>query len=160
LHNEWVELFQIEDARERRSELDTYLDRCRGSCALRRPDLAELVEGAIRFYHLKHYQLRAWVVMPNHVQVLFKVGSSTPLSKIMRNLKEFTAREINKRLHRWGQFWMEDYWDTYMRDADHEFRARCYIENNPVKAFLVRERKEWPWSSARFRDDYETLHLP
>jgi type I restriction enzyme R subunit/putative DNA methylase len=56
-------------------------------------------------------------------------------------------------------FWAEDYFDTYMRDAEHELKTRRYIENNPVKALLVREPAEWPWSSARFRDKYGVLHL-
>ena len=47
-------------------------------------------------------------------------------------------------LGRTGQFWDEDYWDTYMRDEAQERRTRRYIENNPVKACLVREPDEWP----------------
>jgi hypothetical protein len=46
-----------------------------------------------------------------------------------------------------------------MRDSEHELRARNYIENNPVKARLVRAPKDWPWSSARFRDELGKLHL-
>ena len=55
-----------------------------------------------------------------------------------------------------GAFWCEDFFDTYMRDAQHELKARRYIENNPVKALLVREPKEWLWSSARFRTKMAT----
>ena len=51
--------------------------------------------------------------MPNHVHALFKV-EATPLSKIMDQLKQYTAREANKRLGRTGHFWAEDYWDTFM----------------------------------------------
>ena len=40
-----------------------------------------------------------------------------------------------------------------MRDSQHELQARNYAEKNPVKALLVREPKDWPWSSARFRDE-------
>src|SRR6185369_1927009 len=34
-----------------------------------------------------------------------------------------------------------------------------YIENNPTKAKLVLDRKDWPWSSARFRDESGLLRL-
>jgi len=57
------------------------------------------------------------------------------------------------------KFWQDGYWDTYMRGNEHESRTRRYIENNPVKAGLVRTTTEWPWSSARFRDPYERLTL-
>ena len=59
-----------------------------------------------------------------------------------------------------GAFWQEGYWDTYMRDQEHEARMQRYIENNPTKAKLVVSRKEWPWGSSRFRDAYERLCLP
>jgi len=46
-----------------------------------------------------------------------------------------------------------------MRDDDQSAKARRYIEQNPVRAHLVREAKAWPWSSARFRDNYGKLVL-
>jgi len=76
------------------------------------------------------------------------------------SLESYTAKEANKVLRRKGQFWQEDYWDTFMRDEEHELKTRRYIENNSTKAKLVAFRKDWPWSSARFRDSYERLCLP
>ena len=82
-----------------------------------------------------------------------------PLGEIIGDLKEYTAREANKLLGRRGKFWVDDSFDTFMRDSAHEMRTRRYIEINPVKAFLVREAKEWPWTSARFRGEDAVLHL-
>ena len=36
-------------------------------------------------------------------------------------------------------------------------RAIRYTEHNPTKAKLVRDVKDWPWSSARLRDQYNRL---
>jgi len=47
--------------------------------------------------------------MPNHVHALFKVNT-IPLSIIVADLKEYSAREANKKLGRRGQFWADDYW--------------------------------------------------
>jgi putative transposase len=96
--------------------------------------------------------------MPNHVHVLLRVGT-TPMSRIVENWKKFTAHEANKVLRRAGAFWQEDYWDVFMRDSAHEIRTRHYIETNPVNARLVGGANEWPWSSARFRDENGVLHL-
>ena len=158
LRSEWEGMLQVEDDRERRIQLEKYLDRGRGECHLRRPDIAKLVGQALLFHQPQWYELRAWVIMPNHLHYLIKIGA-TPLAKIVKELKRYTAREANKILRHQGAFWSEDYFDTYMRDAEQELRTRHYIENNPVKAGLVREPKTWPWSSARLRDDYGTLHL-
>ena len=159
LRSEWAALLQIEDDRQRRIELENYLDRGRGDCHLRRTEMAAIVEDSLRFRHGEDYELRAWCIMPNHVHLLFKVFD-VPMSQLLDAWKGFTAKQANKILKRRGQFWQEDYWDTFMRDEEHERRSRKYIENNPVKAGLVRETTAWPWSSARFRDEYERLCLP
>lgn len=158
LRSKWEALLQVEDDRERQRQLEEYLDCGHGDCLLRRADVAQLVENALRYRHGPDYELRAWVIMANHVHVLFKVGA-VPMSRTLEDWKKFTAHEANKLLNRRGQFWQEDYWDTYMRDAAQELRARRYIENNPVKALLVRDPKDWAWSSARFRDEQGELHL-
>lgn len=159
LRTEWEALLKIEDDRQRHVRLQSYLDLGRGECVLRKPQIASLVEESLRFRHEVQYDLRAWVVMPNHVHVLFKV-KDVPMCQIVDAWKGFTAKAANRALGSKGKFWEERYWDTYMRDDAHETRARLYIENNPVKAGLVKFRRDWASSSARFRDAFEKLCLP
>jgi hypothetical protein len=47
-----------------------------------------------------------------------------------------------------------------MREEEQERKAVRYIESNPVKARLCRVDKEWPFSSARFRDEFHRLSIP
>jgi REP element-mobilizing transposase RayT len=171
LRSEWEYLAEIDDHREQRHEVEKYLDKGRGECYLRRPEVAQLVEDNFRnFSHFSsrnqsndsntsaRYDLKAWVVMPNHVHVLFKAGSVS-MSKTVAAWKTNTARLANKLLGREGQFWEADYFDVYMRDEAHERRTIRYIENNPTKAGLVLDPKHWLWSSARFRDETGALNL-
>jgi REP element-mobilizing transposase RayT len=158
LRGEWEDLLKIEDDRKKRLELERYLDKGRGKCHLKNPEIALIVENSLKFKHPTEYELHAWVIMPNHVHVLFLV-KELPMSEVVGGWKSFTAREANKVLQRKGQFWQDEYWDTYMRDEDHEARTRRYIEKNPTKAMLVAATREWPWSSARWRDDFERLVL-
>ncbi|MFQ5639421.1 MAG: hypothetical protein ACE5IR_15660, partial [bacterium] len=49
----------------------------------------------------------------------------------------------NKLLHREGQFWYHENYDHYIRD-EREFRnVNHYILNNPVKAGLVEDYRDW-----------------
>jgi len=48
-------------------------------------------------------------------------------------------------------FWQADYFDRYIRDQEHYRMVVRYIENNPVKAGLVREPAQWRWSCAVYR---------
>ncbi len=159
LRSEWEALLRIEDERKRRIELEAYLDKGRGECCLYRPEIAKIVEDSFRFRHGSDYELRAWVIMPNHVHLLFKV-LGVPMSQLVDAWKGFTAKQANKALNRRGRFWQEGYWDTFMRDNAHEQRTRKYIEANPVKAGLGLDSRKWQWSSARYRDSYERLCLP
>ena len=156
---EWEHLLKIEDARARRKELESYLDRGVGECWLRSPRVAECVEEAMRFHHGDRYELLAWCVMPNHVHVLVHV-CDWPLAKMLQNWKSISAIAANKVLKRSGAFWQREYWDTFMRSEEQEKTAVRYIESNPVKAKLCRASEDWPFSSARFRDEYRRLVLP
>ena len=71
LRSEWEALLKIEDDRKRRIHLENYLDLGRGACHLRQPEIARVVEDSLRFRHEMQYDLRAWVIMPNHVHLLF-----------------------------------------------------------------------------------------
>ncbi|HEX4265549.1 MAG TPA: transposase [Verrucomicrobiae bacterium] len=159
LRSEWEHIWKIENDRQRRAELEAYLDRGRGHCHLRQSEIAQIVENAVQFFHGNRYELRAWVVMPNHVHTLFKTNA-TPMARIIESWKKHTAQKANQILRRRGNFWQVDYWDTFMRDGRQEQKTVRYIENNPTKAKLVLDPKDWPWSSARLRDNDGVLRLP
>ena len=98
--------------------------------------------------------------MPNHVHALVSV-TKVPMAQFVKNWKGYTARQCNQILEqRKGSFWSDDYFDNYIRDAEHERRTIQYIESNPVKARFVLQPAEWPWSSARFRDQNGVLRIP
>lgn len=156
---EWEHLLRIENHRERRRKLEEYLDRGLGDCWLQQSAIATLAEEALRFFDGKRYALEAWVIMPNHLHVLVGVWD-TPLSELIKSWKSYVAREANKLLKRRGEFWEREYLDTLIEDEAHHRTAVRYIENNPVKAGFVREAKDWPWSSARFRDEFGRLKYP
>lgn len=90
--------------------------------------------------------------MPNHVHVLME--TIAPLSKIVQSWKSFTGRWALERNAELGlgvpgrALWMREYWDRYVRNADHFDNVRAYIERNPVAAGLCQQAGDWPWSSA------------
>ena len=148
--HEWEVLHAIKDERERRTRLDSYLDRGYGACHLKESRVADCLEGALRFHDAQRYRLCAWTIMPNHVHVLFEEWQ-TPMDEVLYTWKRFTATKANQLLGLRGRFWQPEYWDRYMRDEEHFNKARRYIEANPVKAGLCRSAEEWPWSSAHFK---------
>jgi putative transposase len=97
----------------------------------------------------RFYQLRAWVIMPNHVHVLLLPHTSLPV--IMRWLKGSTARQAKRILGRTGQaFWQDESFDHRVRDEAELNRLVHYVEHNPVSAGLAVNPCAWHWSSARW----------
>jgi len=130
-------------------ELERYLDRGCGECWLGRPEIAELVANALRFFAGERYQLNAWVVMPNHVHAVLWPMPTHTLSSIVQSWKRFTSREANKLLSRTSQpFWQPESFDHWIRNDEEHDRCCRYVENNPVKARLRPAADQWRWSSA------------
>ena len=148
--HEWLVLLALEDEREKRIRIEAYLDAGHGECHLRRPEVAALVQENLLHFDGERYRLLAWVVMPNHVHALIET-LQTPLAEILHGWKSFTGKAANRLLNRAGDFWQNEYFDRFIRDEEHFHKAMCYIENNPVKAGLVRTAEEWIFGSAHFR---------
>lgn len=145
LQHEWETIFQLEDERERRLQLESWIDLGWGSCHLQDKRVAEMVYQTLRHFDGHRYHLQAFTLMPNHVHVLFEV-TTVPMHQVVKSWKQYSSNRANQLLGRTGTFWQADYWDTYMRDAEHKALTIRYIRNNPVKAGLVSDWKEWPWT--------------
>ncbi len=148
--HEWEALLQLEDEQEKRRKIEAYLDLGYGECHLRDARVAKLVQDNLWHHDGSKYHLLAWVIMPNHVHALIEV-CQIPLREILQSWKGYTSKEANKMLGRAGTFWLDDYFDHYIRDAEHFRRVIRYIENNPTKAGLTRAPVDWLWSSAHYR---------
>jgi REP element-mobilizing transposase RayT len=132
-----------------RRRVEEWLDAGHGSCVLNQAECAELVVNAWKHFDGVRYHLHAWMVMPNHVHLIVQMLEGHALSEAVESWKRFTATRINRLLGRKGNFWLEDYWDRYVRDETHYQNAVAYVHENPVKAGLVEKTEDWAWSSAK-----------
>lgn len=131
------------------NRVDGFLDAGNGTCYLRDSELAGIVAAALRFFDGQQYELRSWVVMPNHVHVVVQPKVPHLLSDILHTWKSYTAHEINKRLaNRVIPFWQAESYDHLIRDDEDLYRCCRYTTMNPVNARLCSRVEEWPWSSA------------
>ena len=96
---------------------------------------------ALRHFDGDRYELSDFVVMPNHVHVLFAPGSDQKLADIIQSWKRHSARMINVRMGASGRLWQPDYWDRLIRSQRHFNWVKGYITANP---------KDWmtAWASA------------
>ena len=138
---------------ERRKRIDAWIDAGHGSCVLRNPTIAKMVQASLLSFDAQRYRLLAWVVMPNHVHALLEPLAGWTVAKIVASWKKFAASKICDHHQRTGDgpkppIWHREYWDRYIRNEEHLAQAIDYIHLNPVKAGLVATPAAWPWSSA------------
>tara|TARA_R110001592_G_scaffold349784_1_gene645373 strand:+ start:378 stop:854 length:477 start_codon:yes stop_codon:yes gene_type:complete len=116
--------------------IEQWLDAGYGECLLQTPENGKIVSEAILHFNHNRYDISAYVVMPNHVHVLFQARTGHKLKAILKSWKGYSARIINMREERSGQLWQENYWDRILRNPDHLERCLHYIRENPTRAGL------------------------
>jgi REP element-mobilizing transposase RayT len=115
-----------------------------GKCYLKNGKIAEIVVSTINYLKEKDYNLIAYCIMPNHVHLVLNLKqNSRSVDKIMQSIKRYSAREINRLLKRSGSLWQAESYDHVVRDEDELYRIIEYVLNNPVKAGLVKDWKDW-----------------
>lgn len=118
------------------ARIEAWLDQGAGSCALREVTIRECVSATLMHCDGVRYDHHAWVVMPNHVHVLFSPRDEHTIESLVRSWKGISARAANRHSGRTGEFWMRDYYDRLVRDAGHFWRCARYLRCNPEKARL------------------------
>jgi len=113
-----------------------WLDAGYGACWLRRPDAAQIVSEALRYFAGSRYALGDFVVMPNHLHALISPVPGHELKNITHSWKSFTAKQINRLLNHTGRFWQAESYDHIVRSVEQLEHYRQYIADNPIKARL------------------------
>jgi len=122
-------------------KLESWLDEGCGSCRLREGAAREHLVQALMRFQGERVRHQAWVIMPNHVHLVFH--PLVPIAKLVQAWKSVSAAAIGV-----GPIWQRNYRDTLIRDGDHFIKAVRYLRNNPVKAKL-REDEFSLWQGER-----------
>ncbi|WP_046021994.1 transposase [Magnetospira sp. QH-2] len=91
--------------------------------------------------------IHAYVLMTNHVHLLMTPARETGISKLMQSLGRYYVRYINQTYRRSGTLWEGRYRSTLVDKEDYFLTVSRYIELNPVRANMVQDPKDYPWSS-------------
>lgn len=100
--------------------------------------------------HGRRIDLRALVVMPDHVHMLFTAlrdaeGWTFAIPEIMKAIKGTSARSVNKLSDSRGSVWQDESFDHVMRGDESLAETVEYIRMNPVRKGLVSKPEDYPW---------------
>ena len=118
-------------------------------------------------YKLKEeFQLKimSYCIMNNHTHMLLEVEEIKEMSKYMQKLNSKYAKYYNKKYNRVGYVFRDRYKAEGIYSEKHLYNCIKYIYENPVKAGICKEAKNYPYSNYKkylkvFDDDYVFIDI-
>jgi len=98
----------------------------------------------------KQYDIEIWAycLMNNHVHFVCVPGKEDSLARTFNTLHMRYAQHINKRRKSNGHLWQGRFYSAILDEA-HVYAAVRYVENNPLRAGIVKTAEDYKWSSAK-----------
>jgi REP element-mobilizing transposase RayT len=147
-----------------------------------RPGFVIPIYDSLNFYrHKQTFKIVGYVIMPDHLHLLIWPYGKATIADIMRDFKKFTAVRLIRQAqveqnHEWlAQFqkagevtgrsnnkvWQDDYWDKMVFTEKSLRQKLNYIHRNPVRAGLVDDIEDYPYSSYRnyVHDDHSLIEV-
>lgn len=91
----------------------------------------------------------AFVVMPDHLHWLFKLGEKASLHDVVRRVKGYSAQQINALRQSDGPVWQSGFHDHALRRQEDVGQVARYVVANPLRAGLVDCLEDYPlWDVA------------
>ena len=96
-----------------------------------------------------------WVLMPDHLHIVLRLGESEPLSSLMNRVKSLTSSAAGVP----GSMpvWMRGFHDRALR-RDEDLAAMIrYVGANPLRAGLVAAGEAYPYLGGTWMDGLESI---
>lgn len=91
--------------------------------------------------------VHAYCLMTNHVHLLLTPRTALSCTALMRDLGRRYVPYFNRRHERTGTLWEGRFRSCIVESANYVLACYRYIELNPVRAEMVDDPAEYPWSS-------------
>ena len=125
---------------------------------------------SLNFYRYQHQcKLIGYVIMPDHAHMILWPQKESSISDFMRDFKRFTSGRISRQALLEGKtdwvkafeqagidtsraeqkVWQDDFWEEVVFIKQFLQQKLNYIHMNPVRAGLVDEPQDYPYSSYR-----------
>ncbi len=102
----------------------------------------------LRSAALKHgCEIHAYVLMTNHVHILVTPSTTDGLGRLVQSIGRYYVQYFNRQYRRTGTLWEGRYKASLIDSEQYLLTCHRYIELNPVRANMVENPADYPWSS-------------
>jgi len=101
------------------------------------------------------FRLFGFVVMDNHVHLVIMTTNKINISKIMQAITLSFSVSFRKKYPYTGYVWQGRFASNIIEDELYISKCLEYIHNNPVRAGIVKNAGDYPWSSYNSYNEYE-----
>jgi|HubBroStandDraft_4_1064222.scaffolds.fasta_scaffold144990_2 putative transposase len=123
-----------------------------------RSEIAQLfISTMFQYRDSGRFAVHEYVVMPNHVHVVFSIDDGQSLGQGVQLLKGGFSHALGASGFRMKAVWQPSYYDRRIRDAGEYLRIRNYIRSNPVRRGLAAEPEGFAFSSANPAADLDEV---
>lgn len=91
--------------------------------------------------------IHAYVLMGNHFHLLATPETTNALPQMMQAMGRRYVRHFNDTQGRSGTLWEGRYKSTLIQTERYLLACMAYIDLNPVRAGMVAQAQDYPWSS-------------
>jgi len=95
----------------------------------------------------RRFLLHSFVIMPDHFHAILTPETGSPLEKSMQYIKGGFSYRVKTELDYQRPIWQPSFTEHRIKDLSDYDTHVSYIHENPVRAGLVLDAKEYPWSS-------------
>ncbi|HUE40324.1 MAG TPA: transposase [Chthoniobacterales bacterium] len=111
----------------------------KGRNQLCKKQIAEQIFGTATLYdHRGRWHLELMLLMPDHLHALVAIDDETSLSTTISSFKRAMSKSAGIR-------WQGNFFDHRLRNDESLDEKATYIMNNPVRAGLVQNQRDWSY---------------
>ncbi len=111
-------------------------------------DFKQYIDILLKYKSKYNYKLYHYVLMTNHVHLVIEpTETGGELSQIMKGINLSYAQYFKKKFNYTGHFWQDRFKSIIISKDEYLLACGSYVELNPVRAGMVKDPKDYPWSS-------------
>jgi putative transposase len=93
------------------------------------------------------FHLYAYCLLSNHFHLVLAPQDGQSISRVLQSLSVAHTWHYHRRQSSSGHVWQGRFKSPLIQQDEHLLAVLRYVESNPLRAGLVADLRDWPWSS-------------